>query len=174
MLSFFAIFSKQDKIMPDFDDYLLVSEYPDKPVERMVVAFRGWPDAGDAATATLNYMLTTFQAEKFAEIDPEEFFNFAQESPVLPAARTARDICNGRPMSSTSGRGTRILRRLCSTWARNRTCVGARFRPWSPPWRVAAASNRWCTSARCWTPCRTHPRDQVHRDIHQPQHPGEF
>ena len=67
--------------MPDFDDYLLVSEYPDKPVERMVVAFRGWPDAGDAATATLNYMLTTFQAEKFAEIDPEEFFNFAQERP---------------------------------------------------------------------------------------------
>ena len=46
MLSFFAIFSKTGQIMPDFDDYLLVSEYPDQPVERMVVAFRGWPDAG--------------------------------------------------------------------------------------------------------------------------------
>ena len=67
--------------MPDFDDYLIVSEFPERPVERMVVAFRGWPDAGDAATATLNYLLTTFQADKFAEIDPEEFFNFAQERP---------------------------------------------------------------------------------------------
>ena len=67
--------------MPDFDDYLIVSEFPAQPVERMVVAFRGWPDAGDAATATLNYLLTTFNAEKFAEIDPEEFFNFAQERP---------------------------------------------------------------------------------------------
>lgn len=67
--------------MPDFDDYLIVSEFPEEPVERMVVAFRGWPDAGDAATATLNYLLTTFHAEKFAEIEPEEFFNFAQERP---------------------------------------------------------------------------------------------
>jgi len=67
--------------MPDFDDYLIVGEFPETPVERMVVAFRGWPDAGDAATATLNYLLTTFEAEKFAEIDPEEFFNFAQERP---------------------------------------------------------------------------------------------
>lgn len=67
--------------MPDFDDYLIVSEFPENPVERMVVAFRGWPDAGDAATATINYLLTTSQADKFAEIDPEEFFNFAQERP---------------------------------------------------------------------------------------------
>ena len=67
--------------MPDFDDYLIASEFPENSVERMVVAFRGWPDAGDAATATLNYLLTTFNAEKFAEIDPEEFFNFAQERP---------------------------------------------------------------------------------------------
>ena len=63
------------------DDYLIVSEYPEAPVERMVVAFRGWPDAGDAATATLNYLLTAMGAVKFAEIDPEEFFNFAQERP---------------------------------------------------------------------------------------------
>ena len=67
--------------MPDFDDYLIVGDFPEQPIERMVVAFRGWPDAGDAATATLNYLLNTLEAEKFAEIDPEEFFNFAQERP---------------------------------------------------------------------------------------------
>ena len=67
--------------MPSFDDHLLVSQLPERPVERMIAAFRGWPDAGDAATATLNYMLTALGAQKFAEIDPEEFFNFAQERP---------------------------------------------------------------------------------------------
>ena len=76
--------------MPSFDDYLIVSEFPDQPVERMVVAFRGWPDAGDAATATLNYLLSTFDARKFAEIDPEEFFNFAQERPRSTRSRDGK------------------------------------------------------------------------------------
>ena len=67
--------------MPSFDDYVIVSQFPEQPVELMVVAFRGWPDAGDAATATLNYMMNALGAVKFAEIDPEEFFNFAQERP---------------------------------------------------------------------------------------------
>ena len=67
--------------MPSFDDYVIVSQFPEQPAELMVVAFRGWPDAGDAATATLNYMMNALGAVKFAEIDPEEFFNFAQERP---------------------------------------------------------------------------------------------
>ena len=67
--------------MPSFEDYVLVSQFPEPPAELMVVAFRGWPDAGDAATATLNYLMNALGAVKFAEIDPEEFFNFAQERP---------------------------------------------------------------------------------------------
>ena len=79
--------TSKDKTMASFDDYVLVSQFPEKPVERMIAAFRGWPDAGDAATATLNYMLTALGAEKFAEIDPEEFFNFAQERPRSTRSR---------------------------------------------------------------------------------------
>jgi hypothetical protein len=67
--------------MPLLDDYLIVSEFPEIPVERLVMAFRGWPDAGDAATTTINYLLSSTGAVKFAEIDPEEFYNFAQERP---------------------------------------------------------------------------------------------
>ena len=63
------------------DDYLIVNEFPARPAEQMLIAFRGWPDAGDAATAAVNYLLTALGAEKFAEIDPEEFFNFTQERP---------------------------------------------------------------------------------------------
>ena len=76
--------------MPEFDDYLITDEFPQQPVELMLMAFRGWPDAGDAATATLNYFLTTLQAEKFAEIDPEEFFNFAQERPRSTRGRDGK------------------------------------------------------------------------------------
>lgn len=89
--------------MASFEDHVLVSQFPEQPVERMIAAFRGWPDAGDAATATLNYMLTTLGAEKFAEIDPEEFFNFAQE----------------RPRSTRSADGTRHLQ-----WPANEFYVG--------------------------------------------------
>ena len=71
--------------MPNFDDYLIVSEFPENSVERMVVTFRGWPDAGDAATATLNYLLTTFNAEKFAEIDPEGVFQLRPGATALHA-----------------------------------------------------------------------------------------
>ncbi len=67
--------------MSALDDYLIIGELPETPVDRMVVAFRGWPDAGDAATTTVNYLLSALSAVKFAEIDPEEFFNFAQERP---------------------------------------------------------------------------------------------
>ena len=76
--------------MPTLEDYLIVSEYPQQTVDRMVIAFRGWPDAGDAATAALNYILTTLGAEKFAEIDPEEFFNFAQERPRSTRGKDGR------------------------------------------------------------------------------------
>lgn len=62
-------------------DYLIVNEFPVHPTEQMLIAFRGWPDAGDAATAAVNYLMTALAAEKFAEIDPEEFFNFTQERP---------------------------------------------------------------------------------------------
>ena len=67
--------------MHAFDDCLLIDRLPEPPAPRMLVALRGWADAGDAATATLGYLLTTLGAVKFAEIDPEEFFNFAQERP---------------------------------------------------------------------------------------------
>lgn len=67
--------------MSFLDDYLIVNEFPTHPIEQMLIAFRGWSDAGDAATATVNYLMTALKAEKFAEIDPEEFFNFTQERP---------------------------------------------------------------------------------------------
>ena len=42
----------------------------------LIAAFSGWNDAAEAATTAARYLGTTFHAEKFAEIDPENFYHF--------------------------------------------------------------------------------------------------
>lgn len=47
----------------------------------MVLAFAGWPDAAEASTKALRYLVERLPAEKFAEIDPEEFYVFTEARP---------------------------------------------------------------------------------------------
>src|SRR5439155_4607017 len=47
----------------------------------LVMAFGGWNDAAEAATTAARYLATAFHAEKFAEIDPEEFYHFGLSRP---------------------------------------------------------------------------------------------
>jgi proteasome assembly chaperone (PAC2) family protein len=49
----------------------------------VVAAFSGWNDAGDAATAAARHLVQVWQAERFAEIDPEEFYDFTQARPMV-------------------------------------------------------------------------------------------
>jgi predicted ATP-grasp superfamily ATP-dependent carboligase len=48
-----------------------------------VVAFEGWNDAGDAASLAVSYLAQTWEAEEFASIDPEEFFDFTETRPQV-------------------------------------------------------------------------------------------
>ena len=50
-----------------------------KPV--MVAAFRGWNDAGDAASFAAQHLRRVWGAERFASIDPEEYFDFQAVRP---------------------------------------------------------------------------------------------
>jgi len=50
---------------------------------RMVVAFEGWNDAGDAASCALARLARAWSATPFAEIDPEEFFDFTATRPEV-------------------------------------------------------------------------------------------
>ena len=55
-----------------------------RPVLRhplLVTAFEGWNDAGDAATLAVSYLVDAWGAERFASIDPEEFFDFTSTRP---------------------------------------------------------------------------------------------
>lgn len=47
----------------------------------MLFAFRGWADAAESATHALRYLVRHLEAKKFAEIDPEEFYNFTRVRP---------------------------------------------------------------------------------------------
>jgi proteasome assembly chaperone (PAC2) family protein len=49
----------------------------------LITAFSGWNDAAESATTAARYIATTFSAEKFAEIDPEEFYHFGLSRPYV-------------------------------------------------------------------------------------------
>jgi predicted ATP-grasp superfamily ATP-dependent carboligase len=47
----------------------------------VIAAFTGWNDAGDAASASVRHLVEAWQAAPLAEIDPEEFTDFATVRP---------------------------------------------------------------------------------------------
>ena len=47
----------------------------------LVCAFKGWNDAGDAASAALQFVGASLKASRFATIDPEEFYDFQATRP---------------------------------------------------------------------------------------------
>jgi proteasome assembly chaperone (PAC2) family protein len=49
----------------------------------MLVAFSGWNDAGDAASAALTFIGESLGAERFARIDPEDFYDFQATRPQI-------------------------------------------------------------------------------------------
>ena len=79
-------------------DHLIEHESPDLTLPTMVVAFAGWPDAAEAATRAIRYLVRKLPARKFAEIDPEEFYDFTVT----------------RPRTLINRRGQRVIR-----WPRN-------------------------------------------------------
>jgi len=53
----------------------------DGPV--LLVAFGGWNDAGDSATTAIDYMAEQWGATRFADIDPEVFYDFTVTRPEV-------------------------------------------------------------------------------------------
>jgi proteasome assembly chaperone (PAC2) family protein len=49
----------------------------------LVCAFKGWNDAGDAASAALTFVGSALSARRFAVIDPEDFFDFQSTRPQV-------------------------------------------------------------------------------------------
>jgi len=60
--------------------------FDSRPVLRapvMILSFAGWSDAGAAATTAARYLIDQLIGKKFASIDPEEFYDFYRQRPVV-------------------------------------------------------------------------------------------
>lgn len=59
----------------------------------LILAFAGWSDAGASATTAVRYLTEQLIATKFASIDPEEFYDFSVQRPVVRLVEgTSRQI----------------------------------------------------------------------------------
>ena len=62
-------------------DELIVHEKPELRSPVLVAAFRGWNDGGQGASLAAGYLAKLWNAQQFAEIDPEGFFDFQVTRP---------------------------------------------------------------------------------------------
>src|SRR5687768_7249531 len=53
----------------------------DDPV--LIVAFRGWNDAGESATFAASHLARVWSAVPIGDIDPEEFYDFQATRPMV-------------------------------------------------------------------------------------------
>ena len=60
---------------------LRISERPALRRPVLVAAFRGWNDGGQGATLAAGHLAQAWDATRFAEIDPEGFFDFQATRP---------------------------------------------------------------------------------------------
>jgi proteasome assembly chaperone (PAC2) family protein len=62
---------------------LIVSSRPDLRRPVLLAGFRGWNDGGQGATLGAGYLARQWGAEQFAEIDPENFYDFQAVRPQV-------------------------------------------------------------------------------------------
>ena len=56
----------------------------------LLIGFSGWADAAEGATSAIKYLQRKFGSRKFAEFDPEEFYDFSQTRPHTTRTRDGR------------------------------------------------------------------------------------
>jgi proteasome assembly chaperone (PAC2) family protein len=64
-------------------DHVNWIEEPELRQPIMILAMAGWNDASSVATTSVRFLIDRWQAKRFAEIDPEEFFNFMRIRPQV-------------------------------------------------------------------------------------------
>ncbi len=60
-----------------------MAEVPDLENALLIGAFAGWNDAASAATWAIKFLINQWEATPFAEIEPENFFDFSETRPRI-------------------------------------------------------------------------------------------
>jgi predicted ATP-grasp superfamily ATP-dependent carboligase len=64
-------------------DHVEWRERPQLRNPALICAFKGWNDAGEAASAALSFLVESFDAREVASIDPEDFYDFTAVRPTV-------------------------------------------------------------------------------------------
>jgi len=70
-------------------------EFSERPQLRrsiLIAAFSGWPDASEAATGAIKFLINALSASQFARIDAEEFFDFTKLRPDISIGANDQQI----------------------------------------------------------------------------------
>ena len=60
-----------------------IEEVPELRAPVLIAAFEGWNDAADAASSVIDHLMKVWNARVVAAIDPEEFYDFQMNRPVV-------------------------------------------------------------------------------------------
>ena len=71
-------------------DHLTTYETPNKKLDHLLIVFSGWADAAEGATSAIKFLQRKLHAKKFADIDPEEFYDFSQTRPHTSRTRDGK------------------------------------------------------------------------------------
>ena len=64
-------------------DYVRWTDRPKLRRPVLLAAFEGWNDAADAATSAVRYLRDRWEARPFAQLDPDEFYDFSATRPQV-------------------------------------------------------------------------------------------
>jgi proteasome assembly chaperone (PAC2) family protein len=68
-------------------DFLSVHQTPEVKLDTLLIAFSGWADAAEGASSAIRFVERKLKSSKFAEFDPEEFYDFSQTRPQTTRTR---------------------------------------------------------------------------------------
>jgi len=63
--------------------YTHIEQIPQLRSPLLVVAFAGWNDAAESATTAARVLVEKWSAQRFADIEPEEFYDFTSTRPIV-------------------------------------------------------------------------------------------
>lgn len=78
----------------------------------MVCSFQGWNDAGDAASTATSFLSAALEAQRFAQIDSEEFYDFQANRPRVEIDETRARVISWPSVEVYEARAPRAPRDL--------------------------------------------------------------
>ena len=81
-------------------DELRIVSRPELKEPVLIAAFRGWNDGGQGASLAAGYLAKLWRGARFAEIDPENFYDFQATRPnvALEEGLTESVLSQRKPM----------------------------------------------------------------------------